>query len=85
LDVFLVVERPGDKEKVGAVSSRLFDGLGKDLGILASFAVYTRGELVRGYREGRAYFRNVIREGERFTGRSPGDLIDDEEDKARRR
>jgi predicted nucleotidyltransferase len=84
LDVCLAVRRPEEKERVQGRASRVSAGLRRDLGMLASFLVCTRLELRRGYRGGNAFFRAVVREGERFAGKELRELVDDEEDEARR-
>lgn len=84
LDVCLVVRRPEEKEGVQSRASKVSVGLRKDLGVLAGFLVCTRAELLRGYREGNAFFRVIVREGEGFAGKCLKELVDGEKDQARR-
>jgi len=85
LDVCLIVGGEEQKERLEKKTFGLTDELRKDLGILASFLVFTRAEFIRGTRVGNEFFRSVIREGERFAGRSLEELKHDEEDKKKRR
>jgi predicted nucleotidyltransferase len=75
LDVCLVVRHAREKEAVQARASKVFPGLRRDLGVLASFLVCTHAELVRGYREGSRFFQAVVGEGERFAGPQLKELV----------
>jgi predicted nucleotidyltransferase len=76
LDILLLVERPEDKERAEDGVSEVFEGLRQQFSLRPSLVVLTRAEFARGYRAGRAFMRNVMREGETFAGRPLKALVD---------
>jgi predicted nucleotidyltransferase len=77
LDVLLLVEGSKDKERVTDRVSSVFEGLRHEFSLRPSSVVMTRAEFVRGYRAGREFMRNVVREGESFAGRPLRSLVDE--------
>ena len=76
LDVLLLVERREDIEAARKRVSSVFEGLRKDFDVALSLLVITRTEFVRGYRAGKEFMRNVVKDGETIAGRSPGVVVD---------
>lgn len=76
LDVLLLVDRKDTVEPLQNRVSRLFEGLRRNFHVRASLLVMTRHEFVRGYRAGRAFMRNVVRDAETFSGSPPKSVID---------
>jgi predicted nucleotidyltransferase len=77
LDILLLVEGSEDKERIEDRVSSVFEGLRQEFSLRPSLVVMTRAEFVRGYRAGRDFMRNVVREGETFAGRPLKALVDD--------
>jgi predicted nucleotidyltransferase len=76
LDILLLVEKKSRIERLQKRISPLFEGLRRDFHVRPSLMVMARAEFVRGYREGRAFMRNVVRDAETFSGRPPKSVID---------
>lgn len=76
LDVLLLVERREHIEPARKRVSSVFEGLRKDFDVSPSLLVMTRLEFVRGYRAGKEFMRNVVKDGETLAGRSPEVVID---------
>ena len=85
LDVCLIVERPEEKERVRKEGERIFQRLSRELGLIVSPLIYTRREFTQGYRSRNQFFQNIVREGERFVGRSLPEVIRAEKDPKDRR
>lgn len=77
LDILLLVDGAKDVARVEDKVSAVLEGLRRELSLRPSLVVMVRAEFVRGYREGRAFMRNLVREGETFAGRPLEALVND--------
>lgn len=77
LDILLLVEGSEDIPRVEDRVSSVFEGLRHEFSLRPSSVIMVRAEFVRGYRAGRVFIRNVVREGETFAGRPLKALVDD--------
>lgn len=75
LDVCLVVGREGEKAAARTAAGELADEMADEFGMRLSALVYTKSEFRRGYRSKNPYFRDVVREGERFAGKELEEVI----------
>jgi predicted nucleotidyltransferase len=76
MDLCLVVERPQDKDRASGQAGAASSALAEELGITLSAILFTRSEFVQGYRRQEEFYRNVVREGERVSGRDLGEVVD---------
>jgi predicted nucleotidyltransferase len=83
LDVCLVVDRESQKEPMDERAGVLFGTLKSELGVSLSSFVFAQQEFKREYRSRNPYFKNVVQDGERFTGIGLKELVGDQENATR--
>jgi predicted nucleotidyltransferase len=75
LDLLLIVEHRKDREKAQDRAGAVFDRLKNEFGVTLSAISFGRAEFVAGYRKGKSFFQNVVREGETVTGKELGAVV----------
>ncbi|MBI2933922.1 MAG: nucleotidyltransferase domain-containing protein [Planctomycetes bacterium] len=76
LDVLLLVEGKDDIERLERRVASLFETLRREFDVRASPIIMKQTEFVRGYRTGREFMRNVVRDAETFAGKPLKAVVD---------
>lgn len=80
LDLCLVVRRQEDKDRASQQAGTASSKLAAELGITLNNVLFSRSEFLRGYRQGREFYRDVVRDGERVFGKDLREVIGGRED-----